>query len=101
VEHLAIPGRGGGIGEDGGRDLRDQLVDQQRLRAVDQQETRNLAGGEIAKEGRRLQRLGPCALPRSPTGGEGRVRGWSTEPTLTPTLSLPREGEGADHTPVH
>jgi hypothetical protein len=79
VEHLAVPGRRGGVGQDGGGDGRDLLVDEERLGTVDQEETGDTSGGELATERLRLQGLASARRGRGASsprtqGGGGRKR---------------------------
>jgi hypothetical protein len=55
VEHLSVPGRGGRVGQDGGRHHGHHLVDEKRLGTVDQEEAGESSGGEVATECGRLQ----------------------------------------------
>jgi hypothetical protein len=75
VEHLAVPGRRGRVGEDGGGDGGHHLVDQQRLGTVDQEEAGKSPAGEVAEERLGLQGLDPGAGPRTeqPPKATGRA----------------------------
>jgi hypothetical protein len=55
VEDFPVHGRGGGIGQDRVRHGGDDLVDEERLGAVDQEEGRDPSGGEVAEKGLGLQ----------------------------------------------
>jgi hypothetical protein len=55
VENFPVPGGGRRVGQDDRGELAGQLVDEERLGSVNEEEAGDPAGGEVAKESRRLQ----------------------------------------------